>query len=599
MNRQVYRTIAEVRDNDSASQTRKITYVLSTSDRDRHNTVLNMDGWELDNYRKNPIVLYAHQSSGKALFTQPDPDNVIGKMENIRLEKTLTGKALLGDVIFEPERINPKAEKLYQKVKFGSLTRVSVGFMEVGQGKFGTGDEARGAANETYYFSGQELLEVSIVDLPSNPNAGKREISEAGVQYAARALSMDPKQLRGLDVSAVLEMMEKKSEPKTPREIEQERISAQSRLNNLKFNTMKQPQSLFDVIQAATRGSYNWEDYEINRQGVRQMEKAGLTLRPQRNQVFIPIISRATLEADSFRGSTPYIPGIDIANATILPQLGVRILTDQAKDVTVPSLTGVHSAFADVYDPDTESASLETITLTDKRVSAFLAHSIDARFTATPQGKDYLTNALQQKIGEAIEAAIFGTLASSTSRPQGMAYAATTGADTAVAAAAPSIASLRTLEDEAFANGFFNGQYAYVTNIGGFRNIADVFLGTSYNFMTPTTMFAHEGFNLDFPGRRLFGFVNGFPAYCSNNVSAIAGTGGDGNALFFGNWSRMILVFFGSAILTIDNATSAKYGINKMYLDVFCDVKGMDGAESTGVGTDDYDYKGFGCLPLT
>ena len=62
----------------NADETRTVEFVISDSTRDRHNTVLNQNGWRLDNYMRNPIVGYNHNVYG-GFFSYPSPDNVIGK----------------------------------------------------------------------------------------------------------------------------------------------------------------------------------------------------------------------------------------------------------------------------------------------------------------------------------------------------------------------------------------------------------------------------------------------------------------------------------------------------------------------------------------
>lgn len=174
-----------------AAESRIVPFVLSTFTKDRHGTVLNQDNWQLDNYRKNPIVAYQHMLSG-GLCTDPNPDNVIGKSLSIGIEN----RQLVAVAQFEEAAINPLAEKIFRKILFGSLNRTSVGFLEVGEGKYGDGEEAQGRDNETYYFGGQELLEWSVVNIPSNPDAGARDLSlrhfreeaYAAIMYAFREL---------------------------------------------------------------------------------------------------------------------------------------------------------------------------------------------------------------------------------------------------------------------------------------------------------------------------------------------------------------------------------------------------------------------------
>lgn len=151
-------------------ESRTVTFVASTYARDRHGTVVNQEGWRLENFNKNGIIGYQHNVYGD-MCEGPNPDDVIGK-GFARLE----GDELLIDITFEPKEINPQAEKIFQKVMFGSLNAVSVGFGEVGKGKFGEGDEARGGTNQTYYFEGQELYEVSVVNIPSNYEALKKQV---------------------------------------------------------------------------------------------------------------------------------------------------------------------------------------------------------------------------------------------------------------------------------------------------------------------------------------------------------------------------------------------------------------------------------------
>lgn len=182
--------------------TRTIDFIISDSTKDRHSTVVNQTGWRLENYLRNPVVGYQHNIYGAGMCVDPNPDMVIGKAMNVRIE----GGKLMASVAFEPAEINPLAEKVFQKLKFGSLKAVSVGFIEIGEGKFGEGLEAKGAPNETYYFEGQELLEFSVVNIPSNPAAVARSpfkvptIAECLDAYNNYLKDYPEEDLRKLDV---------------------------------------------------------------------------------------------------------------------------------------------------------------------------------------------------------------------------------------------------------------------------------------------------------------------------------------------------------------------------------------------------------------
>jgi len=158
---------AEIRANDDSKENRTVEFIISTNNKDRHGTVLNMDGWNLENYNLNGIVGYNHEVYGST-----DPDLILG-IGKAHTEGEGDDKKLIGTVTFETEDVNPLAEKIFKKVMNGTLKATSVGFTPVAvNGKYG---EERGG---TYYYYGQELLEFSIVNIPSNPKAVKRSAEE-------------------------------------------------------------------------------------------------------------------------------------------------------------------------------------------------------------------------------------------------------------------------------------------------------------------------------------------------------------------------------------------------------------------------------------
>jgi len=194
---------------DNVDETRTIEFVISDETKDRHRTVLKMDNWNLDNFNNNGIVGYQHNVYGDNMCDPPNPDDVIGKATAYT-----DGDKLIGKVVFEPAEINPLAEKIFQKIKFGSLKATSVGFLETKKGSYGEGIQAKGMEDETYYYGGQELLEFSIVNIPSNPAALKRAMRD----QTANALTYIHKQLGGeypfstiekLTVGEIIKMLNK------------------------------------------------------------------------------------------------------------------------------------------------------------------------------------------------------------------------------------------------------------------------------------------------------------------------------------------------------------------------------------------------------
>lgn len=148
-------------------ENRTVTFVASTYDKDRHGTILNQKNWNLDNFNANPIIGYQHNVYGES--STPNPDDQLGYGRAY-----VDGKELLIDITFEPAEINPLAEKIFKKIQHGSLRAVSVGFVPLKDEKGSYGEERDGA----FHFHGQELLEVSVVNIPSNPKALKKSLDE-------------------------------------------------------------------------------------------------------------------------------------------------------------------------------------------------------------------------------------------------------------------------------------------------------------------------------------------------------------------------------------------------------------------------------------
>lgn len=200
-----------------ASESRIIPFILSNPERDRHHTKLNQKNWSLDNYRKNPVVGYMHNLYGD-MCNPPDPDDVIGQDKSTQVEDINGITCLTGAGLFDPAEINLKAEKIFRKLILGSLRAVSVGFLDFGKGRWGQGDEAEGRDNEAYYFEGQELLEWSVVNIPSNAGAGKRvhelirNQSYAALMYIQRELgkSFTLSQIENFRVRDVLDLLDGK-----------------------------------------------------------------------------------------------------------------------------------------------------------------------------------------------------------------------------------------------------------------------------------------------------------------------------------------------------------------------------------------------------
>jgi HK97 family phage prohead protease len=167
--KEMIRQIHHIEIRATSEDTRSHTFVISNSTKDRHGSILKTEGWDLTNYMLNPVVLYNHKQYSE------NPDMVIGTGD-VKIENN----ELVGKVNYEPEDINPLAEKIRKKVDHGTLRAVSVGFMPK-NGRWGQKD--MGEDPEVFYFTEMELMEFSIVTIPSLTSALKKSAEESTDEF--------------------------------------------------------------------------------------------------------------------------------------------------------------------------------------------------------------------------------------------------------------------------------------------------------------------------------------------------------------------------------------------------------------------------------
>ena len=110
---------------------------------DRYNTVISVEGLDIESYSKNPVVFYNHWSE----------DMPIGRAE-VRKE----GDALVGSIFFDEK--DRWAMEICRKVKDKYINAVSIGFIP----------DPRSAEDEEDHirYNRGELLEISVVGVPGN-----------------------------------------------------------------------------------------------------------------------------------------------------------------------------------------------------------------------------------------------------------------------------------------------------------------------------------------------------------------------------------------------------------------------------------------------
>jgi HK97 family phage prohead protease len=132
-----------------SDEERVLNFRISTETPDSYNDVIKADGWDLERFEKNPVVLWAHD------HRQPP----VGQALSVGVD----GDALVASAKFADAETYAFADTVYRLLKKGFLRATSVGFFP----KEWTYDEDR----KGYNFIANELFEFSIVPVPANPDA--------------------------------------------------------------------------------------------------------------------------------------------------------------------------------------------------------------------------------------------------------------------------------------------------------------------------------------------------------------------------------------------------------------------------------------------
>ncbi len=129
------------------------TATLSTAAVDRSGDSIAVNGWKLDEFRRNPTVFFNHLSG----------ELPVGRATNV----WIGGDKLKGAVKLAPSTANPLAGQVRELIKGGYLSAISVGFVPNSWEFAKDSSRPLGSIN----FISQTLLEFSIVGLPCNQQA--------------------------------------------------------------------------------------------------------------------------------------------------------------------------------------------------------------------------------------------------------------------------------------------------------------------------------------------------------------------------------------------------------------------------------------------
>ena len=156
---------------------RQYEFTASAETMDRDGEVIQAAGWDLKNFKKNPVIMYAHDYRSLP----------VGKATRVWIDRK--NKTLKNTIEFPPEGTYEFADTVERLVDTGYLKTESVGFIPK------EWEEGDGEKEARRTFTKQELLEISIVPVPSNPDALRNAVSDGVITTKEFEAITKPKEM--------------------------------------------------------------------------------------------------------------------------------------------------------------------------------------------------------------------------------------------------------------------------------------------------------------------------------------------------------------------------------------------------------------------
>lgn len=165
---------------------RIMEFVISTDTIDRDGDIIEVDGWELDNYLTNPVFVWGHNYQLPAL----------GRALSLKTERTAGKNYLIAVDQFAPgEHLPVDLRGVWDLYAEGYMHATSVGFIPKAY-VWEVREDGDTVTSRGYRFSKQELLEHSAVTVPANPDALARA-KAAGITVPGNADAGDEVEIAG------------------------------------------------------------------------------------------------------------------------------------------------------------------------------------------------------------------------------------------------------------------------------------------------------------------------------------------------------------------------------------------------------------------
>jgi hypothetical protein len=145
-------------------ENRTLVIVGTDESKDRDGDIITVKGWQMENFLKNPVFLYAHNYSSVPIGSAT---KVIKRKDPARLEFHEK---------FPTEGLYPFADMIFELFNEKILNASSVGFIAIEHEPLEKDADSNEMFSRGRRYLKQELLELSACPVPSNPNALQNSI---------------------------------------------------------------------------------------------------------------------------------------------------------------------------------------------------------------------------------------------------------------------------------------------------------------------------------------------------------------------------------------------------------------------------------------
>jgi HK97 family phage major capsid protein/HK97 family phage prohead protease len=526
-----------------------------------------------------------------ALLVNHDPNDLVGKVENVTLGSDRIGRAVVrfGNSV--------RAQEVYQDVKDGIRTGVSVGY------QIHKLEEEKNEDVSIFRATDWEPMEISLVSIPADSSVGvgrsSNESIETEIKYLKRSSKMSEEttvlkpEVPKVDIEAI------KSEARTAEvqriqeitaigeqfskgdlarqsiesgrsvddvrklvleSLPKQKPVAQSNPDNLDMEPKeKRSYSMFRAITASVTG--DWSKAGLEREASNEISKR---VNKEPRGFFVPndiswgqrdmTVGSATAGGNIV--GTDHL-GSEFVDALrpklVLGQMGARFMSGLNGDVAIPALNAKTSTYfvAESSAPTEGAPTLRQVTMSPKTVGAYVDISRKLMIQSDPSAEQIFRDDMVAQVASAMDTV--GINGGGSNEPTGILQTSGIGSIAiGTNGGSPTWASVVNLVKEVSQDNGLGSNMWYLTNpqvVGKLRQTAKV--GSSDSVMVMNE------------GNKLLGYN---VMETSNVPSTLTkgSTSGSCSAMIFGNFAELIIGEWSSIDVLVDPYTGSTTGVTRV-----------------------------------